>query len=175
MSDDITPSEPTIQQLREAADRGRVTEAENALLRRQLAFAAAGIDFESGVGKLLLASYDGEPTKDAVLSAASEYGITVGGTEPPPATPPPPTPSAETQAAAAAQAALTAEGAAPPPPESDIPSTDQAYEQYRKELGKGAQNSRAAAKVIDRQIAAAIGGDENAIWKGYWSREELGK
>lgn len=170
MPEEETHTEPTIQELRAAADEGRVARREADELKRQLAFTRAGIDYDSGVGKLLFGSFDGEPNPEAVLAAAKEYGIEPKGSEAPP--PPSPATDPNAQAAQAAQAALSADNA-PPETTTDIPTVDQAYEQYRGELGKGKQNRNAAAKVIDRQIAAAMSGDEKAVWKGYWTPEEL--
>lgn len=71
-----------LKELRDAAERGKNAQAEAAAARRELAFVKAGIDTDAGVGKLLLQQFDGEPTKEAVLAAAAEYGITVGAPEP---------------------------------------------------------------------------------------------
>ena len=51
-------------------------------LQRELAFAKAGIDYESGQGALLFKVYEGELTKDAILAQAAEYKITLGNPEP---------------------------------------------------------------------------------------------
>lgn len=49
--------------------------AENAALRRELAFTKAGIDTTKGPGALLFKSYDGEASEEAVKAAALEYGV----------------------------------------------------------------------------------------------------
>lgn len=46
--------------------------------QRDLAFIRAGIDTESGPGKLLAKSYDGELDPEAITQFAEEYGIELG-------------------------------------------------------------------------------------------------
>lgn len=47
-------------------------------LKKELAFAKAGIDYESGQGALLFKIYDGELTADKIMATATEYGIKLG-------------------------------------------------------------------------------------------------
>lgn len=56
---------------REAEEAKR--EAANA--KRELALMKAGIDLESGTGKLFAKAYDGEATPEAIKAAAAEYGL----------------------------------------------------------------------------------------------------
>lgn len=62
-------------ELRKAADRGRAAQAEAEALRRELAFAKAGIDTDSKAGKMLLKSYEGELTVEAIKAEAEEIGL----------------------------------------------------------------------------------------------------
>lgn len=57
--------------------------SEAAALARENAFLKAGIPVDSGPGKLLFKAYDGEPTAEAVLEAAEEYGIKPNTSEQP--------------------------------------------------------------------------------------------
>lgn len=60
---------------REAKAEAEKAMAEATAARRELAFAKAGIDVESGPGKLFARAYDGDATPEAVKAAALEYGI----------------------------------------------------------------------------------------------------
>jgi hypothetical protein len=67
-----------LRQLRAKAKRADEVERENVKLRRDLAFRDAGIDktvLESPHGRLFAKAYDGDPTTDAVLAQAREYGL----------------------------------------------------------------------------------------------------
>lgn len=55
---------------------GQITQSHEA--QRELAFLKAGVDTESGVGKLLAKTYDGDLDPEAVATYAKEYGIEVG-------------------------------------------------------------------------------------------------
>lgn len=68
-----TQDEPS--ELRKAADRGRQASVENETLKRELAFAKAGIDTDSKAGKMLLKSYEGDLTSEAIKAEAEEIGL----------------------------------------------------------------------------------------------------
>lgn len=53
-------NQENIRALRQAADDGRVARQEADELRKQLTFAKAGIDTDSKLGKMLLATYEGD-------------------------------------------------------------------------------------------------------------------
>ena len=70
MSEDIQENED-IKRLREKAKAAdQVPE-----LQKKLAFVEAGIKYDKGPAALLFKSYDGELTAEAVLAAATEFGI----------------------------------------------------------------------------------------------------
>lgn len=77
MSNEPIDEETTdsIKDLRRAADEGRRAAAEADQLRRELAFARAGIDTESKLGRLLLKTYEGELTAEAIKAEAEELGL----------------------------------------------------------------------------------------------------
>jgi len=60
---------------RQAKAEAVKAEAEASAAKRELAFLRAGIDLDSPQGKLFAKAYDGDPTADAVKSAAQEYGL----------------------------------------------------------------------------------------------------
>jgi hypothetical protein len=63
------------KELRKQADEAKAAQAEMEQMRRELAFAKAGIDTESKLGKMLFKTYDGELTNDAIKAEASEIGL----------------------------------------------------------------------------------------------------
>lgn len=87
-----------------AAEKARAEAAEAADAKRQLALLRAGIDVESGPGKLFAKAYDGDLTADAIKTAATEYGVLA-----------PPAPSVPAAELAAHTAASTASAGAVAP------------------------------------------------------------
>lgn len=63
-----------------AADQANATmKAENLVLRKQIMFSRAGIEFDKGVGELLFNQWDAETgTLEQLIEKASEYGILKG-------------------------------------------------------------------------------------------------
>lgn len=70
------PNEPqeTPKELRQAAEAGRKALAEAEAARRELAFVKAGVDTDSKLGQLLLKTYEGELTMEAIVAEATELG-----------------------------------------------------------------------------------------------------
>lgn len=66
---------PDIKDLRRAADDGKAARAEAEQARRELAFVKAGVDTDSKLGKLLLKTYEGDLTTDAIKAEAAELGL----------------------------------------------------------------------------------------------------
>lgn len=64
-----------LKELRHLADEGRKALAEAEQARRELAFVKAGVDTDTKLGKLLLRTYDGELTVDAIKAEAAELGL----------------------------------------------------------------------------------------------------
>lgn len=94
------------QRARDAEAKAAAAEAEleqAANARRELALLKAGIDTESGPGKLFARAYDGELTTEAIKTAATEYGVLA-----------PPAPSVPPAELAAHTAASTASAGAVP-------------------------------------------------------------
>jgi len=74
--DDAEGSDPTdIKSLRRAANSKKKLEQELAEMRRELAFAKAGLDLGDPKMKYFVKGYDGEMSADAVRAAALEAGF----------------------------------------------------------------------------------------------------
>lgn len=63
-----------LKELRQAAKDGNAARAEAEAARRELAFVKAGVDTDSKLGKLLLKTYEGELTSEAIRTEALELG-----------------------------------------------------------------------------------------------------
>lgn len=58
-----------------ASREAEIAKQEAAQAKRELALMKAGIDLESGTGKLFAKAYDGEATPEAIKAAAQEFGL----------------------------------------------------------------------------------------------------
>lgn len=161
---DLTPDETeaerkdNLEQLRQAADDGKQARADADLARRELAFAKAGIDTDTGVGKLLFQSYQGDASKDAVLAAAAEYGITFTKDEPAPVV----EITAEERAQSRERAQLAAQSE-PPTGETATPDpSTEGLRQFRQGRDEGLRLEDAGASFFHTVIAAAMSGDKRA-------------
>jgi len=170
----MTDNDENLKVLREKADRADQADADATAARCELAFVRAGIDTDKGPGKLLFQSYQGEPTAEAVLAAAKEYGIEPQATTPPPAAPTPPAPIDDAAAATAlaARQQLADLDAAAPPPGTQVPTMDQAYEEFQAQRRRGVPEENARAGVIDTLVTRAVAGEPDAVWSG-WTAEQL--
>ena len=74
MDDQEAGQSNNLKDLRRAAEDGRAARAEAEDFRRELAFLKAGVDTETKLGKLLLKTYDGELTSEAIQFEAREVG-----------------------------------------------------------------------------------------------------
>lgn len=164
-------NDENLRLLREKADRADQADAAAAAAQRELAFVRAGIATDAGPGKLLFQSYDGDPTADAVLAAAKEYGIEPKAPEAT-TTPEAPIDDAAAAAALAARSGHAALDAGAPPPGPQSPTMDAAYEEFRAQLRRGVPEENARASVIDTLVSRAVSGEPDAIWTG-WTPDQL--
>lgn len=149
------PPADSLAELRAAAERGKTADAEAAAARRELAFLKAGIDTDTGVGKLLFENYKGDPTKDAVLAAASEYGIAPKATDeqPPPAAEPPT--YNDDERSQTRERANLATGSEVPAGEPNADPIAEGYSEYLAARATGVPQNDAADHVIGRIMKAA--------------------
>lgn len=172
VNDEQTGEEPSeegnqnLRQLRQLAKKGEkaeALEAEAAQLRRDLAIARSGIDESTPIGKLFLKGFDGDwSDPDAVKAAAEEAGVPFkdgakpeGETETPP---PEPTGTDERRALAAE--------ANPEDGEEHKHPTVAANEAFKAEMERGRDEDTAMGAWVATKAAAAINGDQRAIYTG---------
>lgn len=74
-----------LKELRQQAEAGRKAQAEAEAARRELAFIKAGVDTDSKLGQLLMKTYDGELTAEAIKAEAEELGAIKAPASAPPA------------------------------------------------------------------------------------------
>lgn len=136
-----------LKDLREAADRGRKASNELTGAKRELAFVKAGVDTDSKQGQLLMKTFEGDLTPEAIKSYQAEV---FGGGEPVTTEP-----DHTADAAAATARNAMASGA-------EVPSTESTPDPYQTAAaalnagmakGKGRDDARADAFAVIRQAA----------------------
>ena len=171
MSDQNPTGTDNIQQLRDAAERGRQAERENAELKRKMAMVEAGVDLKHPAAPYFVEGYKGELTEDAIKAEAAKIGVLAAPapststteqeaeeTEPVPT--PALTPEQQAQDLLATQVAAEAAGASLPP-EKDL--VDVGFERFHQGMQQGRTRDDAAAEVIHRVVAKGVGlGEQRA-------------
>lgn len=156
INDDESGESGGVRSLREALDRANEKATRADSLERELAFVKAGIDTDSGTGKLLFKAYEGDLTPEAVKAAAVEAGILKAesgdesGSEPEPQTPTTPTGPTE----AAVRGSLTSETV---PPGKGAPADvfESIYAEYQANTRSGMAKDEAANQGFAAILASA--------------------
>lgn len=180
------------QAMRQAANANGQTQAQLQAVQRELAFTRAGIDTESPLGKMLVTSYTGDLTKEAILAWHGTLGLPAATTpvvvetvpqpqvqqQPElqvPAQVPVPQPVVTPQDVAAQQAAasLFTGATAPVQPTGPADPHTAGLEAYRKNLAAGMEPHEAGAAYLDQLMAAvrANPGDRRVVWTGFTEQE----
>lgn len=155
-TDDQTPVEgDNLKQLREAADRGRKVPG----LERELAFAKAGIDTDSKLGKMLLATYEGDLGKEAIRAEATEIGLLKAET--------PPEPDADEQKLNQQQQqtrnALTGGAPSGDEPPATAHPFDDSLGRFHTAMSQGVPRETAGLGAVDQILDAAGKGDKRVL------------
>lgn len=149
----------------------------NAAKDREIALlrALGGDAMESALGKMFASAYSGDLDSEKIRLAAAEVGL--GVTEAPLST----APTKEELAQQATREGMVQNAGAPlsaEAMEAALHPAESGLNEFRKAQAGGETRQRAAAQFVDRQIAAAIKGDERAMWKGWaakgYANEDLG-
>lgn len=147
--------EQNLAQLRKQADDGKAARRELEEARRELAFAKAGVDVESKIGKLLLRSYDGELDVEAIKAEALEVGAIKASGEP---TEDPVVDASESQE----RQELASEAGTPSTMESESPYTT-ALHNFEDARREGTPVDNAAAQAFLHIVDAARKGDGRVL------------
>ncbi len=170
-TDDETPQPQQDKKESRAAVQARKARLEAAAAKRELAFLKAGVDTDSKIGKLLLNSYDGDLSADAIKSFAAD----IPGALPSQAS----TPDAEAAADAEAKApeysdeekAQTRERQALaqgglPDDGSGIDPYAQAQQVRADLIKRGVRGEAALAAAFDHLAEASMRGDTRVNYHG---------
>lgn len=155
LDDDESGESGGVRSLREALDRANEKATRADSLERELAFVKAGIDTDSGTGKLLFKAYEGDLTPEAVKAAAVEAGILAAesdgdtGAQPDPSTPTPPTGPSES----AVRGAITSESV----PVGKAGAADM-FESIYAEFKAATASGMAKDEAANQGIAAILAG-----------------
>jgi hypothetical protein len=156
-------SEPTIQQLRERADRAATLERETAEKDRRIAFLEAGIN-PTADPKLnyFVAGYKGDLTPEAIRAEAEAAGFLTPLTAAPvegaePAEPTGPTEEQQAQDLMATSVASEAVPGGSLPPKKDL--VVDAWDEFSDRRKSGADLEEASAPVIHALVAKGLGID----------------
>lgn len=144
-------SEQNIRSLRQAAEEGRKAVAEAEQARRELAFVKAGVDTESRLGQLLLKTYDGDLSTEAIKAEATELGMFQTST------PAPEVPQAEREFSQA-RMDLASEAGTPASFEEDPFTTSR--KQWESARAEGATLQDAFGAAMGPLLAGAHRGDD---------------
>lgn len=160
--------------LREAARQGKQAISENADLKRLLAFSKAGIDTDTKIGKMLLATYAGSLDDVEALKAEA---VEVGAVAAPVASKTPAEIAAEAARAdedarrTAAQSNLGSGHVGAPPGEEGPHPRIAALEQFYKDIADGVDEADARTDAMARVLAAAGAGDKRVRFDAEdWAR-----
>lgn len=155
--------QPTIQQLRERADKARELEATNAAMARENAFLKAGINPEQDprLG-YFVRGYDGDLTSEAIKTAATEAGfladpVVAAATVPAGESTeeaPPVSDEQHAQDQLATQVPAEAAGAGA---QREVELMDEGFSEFHKAMQSGSDRRDAASHVIGRAIAQGLG------------------
>lgn len=155
-----------IKTLREAAKQGKAAQSENEQLKRELAFAKAGVDTDSKIGSMLFKAWDGDPNDVEALKA--EWAELNPGTGQQQSTAPPetaPTPPGFQDPAAQQQhrESITGQGT----PSGEQPKVgpdpyDAAFEKLNGNLALPLENRQEAA--ISEVLGAYFQGDARVMF-----------
>lgn len=168
--DDQEQQQDNLRELRQAAKDGKSAKVEAEGLKRELAFARAGIDTESPKGKMFVKAYDGDLESGAIRASFEElFGA------PQPEVPEVPV---EDEAATEALRQQTADrrdfsaGTTEAAPPSDPDFIKQGYARMEAAIASGRTREVAFREALSGHIEAANAGQKGATFNG-WTDEEL--
>jgi len=154
MTDD---SPEHIKKLRAEAEQAKTLQRELERKERQIAFLQAGIDTESKIGQMLMKTYEGELTSDAIRNEAIEIGL-IKTEEEPMSVPE----VDETQAQFQQTRESFSGGNSAPHEPPQVSATDRAFDEWNNARKQGLSNADAQDMAFASFIAAAANGDSSA-------------
>ena len=167
MSEDNTLTEDEapdhIKQLRADAEKGRKLESMLADKEREIAFLQAGIKTNTKLGAMLMKTYEGELSPEAIKAEAAELGLVEKQEEPETVEPDSP----EAQMMQARENLSTGRTATTEIPETN--AVDAAFGEWNDSRKEGMSSGEAQDMAFASFIAAAARGDSSAQFdEGAW-------
>jgi hypothetical protein len=152
--------EDHLKALRAKAKAKDKTDAENANLRKELAFRDAKVDLSNPVGKLLIESWSGDPNVADITAKATELGCLLAD-----AAPPPPPPAAVDAGSSDERAAFASGAHAETGEVQSMHPHQEAMKAFQDGVSGGDSDEKALAKAIHIVATAAANGDTRALWQ----------
>jgi hypothetical protein len=170
MSEDNTLTEDEapdhIKQLRADAEKGRKLESMLADKEREIAFLQAGIKTDTKLGAMLMKTYEGELSPEAIKAEAAELGLVEKQEEPETVEPDSP----EAQMMQARENLSTGRTATTEIPETN--AVDAAFGEWNDSRKEGMSSGEAQDMAFASFIAAAARGDSSAQFdEGAWRQK----
>lgn len=138
-----------IRALEEAANKAKNMD----VLQKELVFAKAGIDTDTKLGKMLLQTYDGDLTKEAIIAEAQEIGLIQGQTK---------TPEVSSEERQSTTERQTLNNGATPPGENPTHPRDEAVANAKKVIEDGGKYDQAAGAYLSTLVQRFADGDTRA-------------
>jgi hypothetical protein len=138
-----------IQALEQAAQKAKDMEG----VQRELAMTKAGVDTDTPMGKMFFKAYDGELTKDAIITAAQEVGLLDKTTQNPDISKDEKDSTSERQ---------TLNNGATPPGENPTNPKDEAVANAKKVIDDGGKYEQAAGAFLTTLVQRYADGDTRA-------------
>lgn len=138
-----------IKALEEAAAQAKAIP----LMQKELAFAKAGVDTDSKIGKMLFQTYEGELTKEAIIAEAQEIGLLEKVTSNPEV------PKEEKDSTKERQAL---NNGAQPPGDNPIHPKQEAVDNAKRVVEEGGKFDHAAGAFISTLVQRYADGDQRA-------------
>jgi hypothetical protein len=138
----------SIQELRDAADRGKQASQELSAMKREMAFMKAGVDTDTKAGQLLYKAYDGDLETEAIKA---EWLELVPGAAAPPSEPD----IADDTRASQQRKDLTSDTVSP---ENQTESPyDAGHREFQQMIADGRPKDESAARFVHTVLEAASG------------------
>lgn len=155
-SQEETDEKPYVRMKREdirALEESAAKAKEADSLKRELAFAKAGIDTDSKLGKMLFKTYEGDLTKDAILAEAQEIGLVEKTTK---------NPEIPEDERNSTQERQTLNNGATPPGENPTHPKDEAKANAERVMKEGGKYEHAAGAYVSTLVKRYAEGDKRA-------------
>lgn len=138
-----------IKALEESAAKAKDMEK----IQRELVFAKAGIDTDTKLGKMLLQTYDGELTKEAIIAEAQEIGLIESKSE---------TPQVTQEERESTRERQSLNNGATPPGENPVHPKQEAREEAERVIKEGGKFEHAAGAYLNTLVRRHAEGDARA-------------